>query len=141
MVLSPLIQPMTRDISPFALRMPTELRDQVERAATESGRSMNAQIIHLVKQSLDDSPAARASRAMRAAVKSTREASGSSPTGAVRPDLLAAVMTGASRWMEKQTVKVEPARFAEFVALLYGYYEGRESIDETEFDRFMKLLA
>lgn len=36
---------MSRDINPFALRMPPDLRAQIEVAAKASGRSMNAEIV------------------------------------------------------------------------------------------------
>lgn len=36
---------MSRDIAPFGVRMPAELKETVERAAKENGRSMNAEII------------------------------------------------------------------------------------------------
>lgn len=36
---------MTRQIRPFGLRMPDDLKDQVKDAAAREGRSMNAQIV------------------------------------------------------------------------------------------------
>lgn len=36
---------MSRDITPFALRMPPEMRAKVEHAAKESRRSLNAEIL------------------------------------------------------------------------------------------------
>lgn len=45
---------MTREIPPYGLRMPPELRDRVEREAALSGRSMNAEIVARLWASLDD---------------------------------------------------------------------------------------
>ncbi|MCW5625960.1 MAG: Arc family DNA-binding protein [Burkholderiales bacterium] len=133
---------LIRDLPPIAIRPSKVLRDRLEKAAKANGRSLNQELLRRLEHSLDGgAPEESASQALREAIADSRDVVEQSRPGSVKPDLLAAVMTGASRWMEKQKVKVEPERFAEFVALLYGYYEGRESIDETEFDRFMKLLA
>lgn len=43
---------MSRDITPFGLRMPTELKQQVDAAAAASGRSINAEIIDRLRHSL-----------------------------------------------------------------------------------------
>lgn len=40
---------MSRDIAPFGLRMPAELKARVEQAARESGRSANAQVVHMLQ--------------------------------------------------------------------------------------------
>ncbi|MFP2768030.1 Arc family DNA-binding protein [Oceanisphaera sp. KMM 10153] len=42
---------MSRNIAPFGVRMPSELKDKVEEAARASGRSMNAEIVHRLQQS------------------------------------------------------------------------------------------
>ncbi|MDR5650988.1 Arc family DNA-binding protein [Ruixingdingia sedimenti] len=34
-----------RQIPPFGLRMPDDLKDQIKQAAAQEGRSMNAQIV------------------------------------------------------------------------------------------------
>ena len=44
---------MSRDINPFGLRMPPELRQRLEQAIQESGRSMNAEIVHRLEESLN----------------------------------------------------------------------------------------
>ena len=46
---------MSRDITPFGLRMPTELKSQIDAAAAASGRSINAEIIGRLRASLDRS--------------------------------------------------------------------------------------
>lgn len=43
---------MSREINPFGLRMPVLLREKIEAAAEESGRSMNAEIVHRLEASL-----------------------------------------------------------------------------------------
>lgn len=40
----------SREINPFGLRMPPKLRKRVETIAAENGRSMNAEIIHVLEQ-------------------------------------------------------------------------------------------
>lgn len=42
---------MSRDISPFGVRMPPDLKQQIEYAAKENGRSMNAEIVHRLESS------------------------------------------------------------------------------------------
>ena len=42
-----------RQIAPFGLRMPPKLRDAVEKSARTHGRSLNAEIIHLLQFALD----------------------------------------------------------------------------------------
>lgn len=42
---------MSRNINPFALRMPVELRAQVEAAAKASGRSVNSEIVKRLEAS------------------------------------------------------------------------------------------
>jgi len=46
---------MSRDITPFGLRMPTELKSQIDAAAAASGRSINAEILDRLRASLDHS--------------------------------------------------------------------------------------
>ena len=38
----------------YPLRMPDEMRDAIAKLAKQSGRSMNAEIVHLLQQSLDE---------------------------------------------------------------------------------------
>ncbi|WP_081232211.1 Arc family DNA-binding protein [Pseudomonas chlororaphis] len=45
---------MSRDITPFALRMPPELRAQVEDAAKSKGRSLNSEILARLEASFTD---------------------------------------------------------------------------------------
>lgn len=45
---------MSRDITPFALRMPPELRAQVEDAAKMKGRSLNSEILARLETSFTD---------------------------------------------------------------------------------------
>ncbi|SFB46224.1 Arc family DNA-binding protein [Azotobacter beijerinckii] len=42
---------MSREITPFALRMPPELRAKVEHAAKESRRSLNSEIVDRLDRS------------------------------------------------------------------------------------------
>ncbi|WP_304620214.1 Arc family DNA-binding protein [Paracoccus sediminilitoris] len=44
---------LTRDIAPFGVRMPRELKDRVEAAAKASGRSMNSEIVTRIQQTFD----------------------------------------------------------------------------------------
>lgn len=37
--------PLTRDIAPFGLRMPPDLKARIKRSADDNGRSMNAEIV------------------------------------------------------------------------------------------------
>lgn len=54
---------MSRDITPFGLRMPAELKARVDAAATKNGRSINAELIARLQESfegrtaLQDAPA------------------------------------------------------------------------------------
>lgn len=43
---------MSRDIAPFGVRMPTELKNLVEEAATANGRSINAEVVARLQGSL-----------------------------------------------------------------------------------------
>lgn len=43
---------MSRDIAPLGLRMPAELKTQIEQAAKRTGRSMNAEIVARLQSSL-----------------------------------------------------------------------------------------
>lgn len=47
---------MSRDITPFALRMPPELRAKVEESAAEKGRSLNAEILARLSGSFTERP-------------------------------------------------------------------------------------
>lgn len=47
---------MSREITPFALRMPPELRAQIEEAAAAKGRSLNAEILARLTSSLTERP-------------------------------------------------------------------------------------
>jgi hypothetical protein len=42
---------MSRDINPFGLRMPPELRERLEASSKASGRSMNAELVARLEQS------------------------------------------------------------------------------------------
>lgn len=44
---------MSRNINPFALRMPPELRAQVEASAKASGRSVNSEIVTRLQESFE----------------------------------------------------------------------------------------
>lgn len=46
---------MSRDIAPFGLRMPTKIRQAVEKSAKANGRSLNAEIVHLLTFALETS--------------------------------------------------------------------------------------
>lgn len=43
---------MSRDIAPFGLRMPAEMKAEIEAAAASNGRSMNAEIVARLERSL-----------------------------------------------------------------------------------------
>ena len=43
---------MSRDIAPFGVRMPTELKALVEEAAASNGRSINAEVVARLQGSL-----------------------------------------------------------------------------------------
>lgn len=45
-------RPMTRDLPTFNLRMPPELREQLEKEAGISGRSLNAEVVARLKMAL-----------------------------------------------------------------------------------------
>ena len=47
---------MSRDITPFALRMPPELRAQVEEAAAAKGRLLNVEILVRLTSSFSERP-------------------------------------------------------------------------------------
>lgn len=47
----------SRDIAPLGLRMPTEVRDRIEAAARDNGRSMNAEILSRLQASFEPQPA------------------------------------------------------------------------------------
>ncbi len=44
---------MSREIAPFGLRMPVKLRQAVEKSAKAHGRSVNAEIVHLLNFALE----------------------------------------------------------------------------------------
>lgn len=44
---------MSRDIVPLGLRMPPDLKEQIEQAAKASGRSMNAEIVARLQASFE----------------------------------------------------------------------------------------
>ena len=46
---------MSRDITPFALRMPAELRGQIEEAASSNKRSLNAEVVARLQDSFETS--------------------------------------------------------------------------------------
>ena len=41
---------MSRDINPFGLRMPPELREAAEKSAGENGRSLNSEIVFQLRR-------------------------------------------------------------------------------------------
>jgi len=43
---------MSRDITPFALRMPPEIRTKIDQAAKENRRSLNAEIISRIEATI-----------------------------------------------------------------------------------------
>lgn len=47
---------MSRDITPFALRMPPELRAKAEAAANDKGRSLNAELLARIAASFESRP-------------------------------------------------------------------------------------
>lgn len=44
---------MSRDINPFGLRMPNELKESIEREARFNGRSLNAEIVDRLRKSIE----------------------------------------------------------------------------------------
>ena len=55
-----------RDTYRFLLRMPAELREKLTAATARSGRSLNAEIVHRLAESLDPHPPERRARPLRA---------------------------------------------------------------------------
>ena len=51
---------MSRDIVPLGLRMPPEIKEQIEAAAKANGRSMNAEIVARLQASFEPSANATA---------------------------------------------------------------------------------
>jgi hypothetical protein len=47
---------MSRDISPFGVRMPQDLKARIEESAAKSGRSINAEIVARLQSSFETSP-------------------------------------------------------------------------------------
>ena len=47
---------MAREVYRFLLRMPTHLREQLTDATAESGRSLNAEIVNRLEESLAENP-------------------------------------------------------------------------------------
>jgi hypothetical protein len=47
---------LIRDIAPFGLRMPEELKERLTRESSISGRSLNAEIVFRLTASLDNPP-------------------------------------------------------------------------------------
>lgn len=45
---------MSREISPFGLRMPPDLKSQIEASSKSAGRSMNAEIVHRLELTLSE---------------------------------------------------------------------------------------
>jgi len=45
---------MSRDINPFGLRMPPEVREAAERSAHENGRSLNSEIVYQLRRAYAD---------------------------------------------------------------------------------------
>ena len=45
---------MARTDPQFNVRMPADLKEKIEEAAKENGRSMNAEIVYRLQQSLDE---------------------------------------------------------------------------------------
>ncbi|WP_409521682.1 Arc family DNA-binding protein [Pantoea sp.] len=43
-----------RNIAPFGLRMPDELRDAITERAKRNGRSMNSEIVQILQDAIDD---------------------------------------------------------------------------------------
>jgi Arc-like DNA binding domain len=51
---------MSRDITPFGLRMPAELKARVDAAAVKNGRSINAEVIARLQESFEAQPGVKA---------------------------------------------------------------------------------
>lgn len=47
-------EPLVKDQDKFVLRLPDGMRDRLKRLASENGRSLNAQIIHMLEYAIDD---------------------------------------------------------------------------------------
>lgn len=47
---------MARNITPFGLRMPPELRKRVEKSARANGRSLNAELVLRLQSSVEKDP-------------------------------------------------------------------------------------
>lgn len=55
---------MARSDPAINLRIPAELKDRVAKAAQESGRSTNAEIVHRLERSLSEDPQASVKRGL-----------------------------------------------------------------------------
>lgn len=89
---------MTREINPFGLRMPTEVRNLVAREAKLNGRSLNAEILARLRASMDP----------------PRRRSGSRPAAQTRDAL---VLTDAERAMLAVFRKFSPEKQLAFLSL------------------------
>lgn len=47
---------MSRDITPFGLRMPADLKARVDAAAAKNGRSINAEVVARLQESFEAQP-------------------------------------------------------------------------------------
>lgn len=105
--------PLTRDIAPFGVRMPPDLKERVSAAAKSNGRSMNAEIVSTLereypapkpasfeafianasketlaafKKYYPDAPAPDENELLRSIIRTARELSKSPPPDAPAPD-------------------------------------------------------
>ena len=58
---------MSRDIPPYGLRMPAELKKRLEEESVASGRSLNAELIDRLRRSLEQQDLIRRNEYSRAA--------------------------------------------------------------------------
>jgi hypothetical protein len=74
-------RPMSRESPQFKLRMPEDLHARVAESAGEAGRSMNAEIVFRLEQSLADATQGRTTNALSGELRSTLAALKSAVSG------------------------------------------------------------
>lgn len=63
------VRPATGHINPFGLRMQPDLREQLESAASESGRSLNAEIVARLEASFEPHVSTSDTKQVRALIQ------------------------------------------------------------------------
>ena len=121
--------------SPIAVRMPDDMRENIERAAEANGRSLNQEIVRRLRESAgvqEDAGPRTVGQSPAPYGEST----------AVDLALLETCLAGALNALRAHDIDVPPAKLAQLVTLLYGYYETRGGApDDVTFARFIALAS